>query len=255
MRAEAQKGCGTFRMVKAEAEPNERTEVVGDQPDPPNPERVEQRQHVGENLIHGVPVGRCVRPTSAAKIRRDHAVTLGKPRDDLAPLPPMLREAVQEQNRRGTRVPGLGDVHPQAGRQRDKRMGHAWKLRHVGRLRGARPCRPAGRVRRIGHHTLVLHSHRQFTTRDPRPGPWFIMDGLLGRLPVYTRSVQRTPRKRFHGSGIYLRFRQHSDFSRQSCGRRGPSSWTVSNVLGEIRGETDDVRSAASAQVSTSSKR
>lgn len=35
----------------------------------------------------------------------------------------MLREAVQEEDRRGIRVPGLGDVHPQAGRERDEGMG------------------------------------------------------------------------------------------------------------------------------------
>jgi hypothetical protein len=40
-------------------------------------------------------------------------------------LPPVLREAVQEEGRRGIRVPGLGYVHPQARRERDERMGHA----------------------------------------------------------------------------------------------------------------------------------
>ena len=100
MRPEAQEGGDTFRVVEAEPEPNERTEVVGDQPDPPKPERVEQREHVGENIAHGVPVGRRVRPTSAAQVERDHSVALGERRDDLAPLPPVLR----------------GDVHPQAGR-------------------------------------------------------------------------------------------------------------------------------------------
>jgi hypothetical protein len=154
-------------VVEAEPEPNERTEVVGDQPDPPKPERVEQREHVGENLVHGVPVGRRVRPTSAAHVGCDHAVALGERRDDLAPLPPVLREAVQEQDREGIRVPGLGYVHPQAGRERDERVGHARELRHLGRLRAARRRGPAGRVRSIGHDTLVLHSHRPI--HHPRP--------------------------------------------------------------------------------------
>jgi hypothetical protein len=53
VQAEAQKARDTFRVVEAEPEANERTEIVGDQPDPPTPERVEQREHVGENLVHG----------------------------------------------------------------------------------------------------------------------------------------------------------------------------------------------------------
>jgi hypothetical protein len=154
-------------MVEAEPEPNEHAEVVGDQPDPPKPERVEQREHVGENIAHGVPVGWCVGPTSAAQVGRDHSVALGERRDDLAPLPPVLREAVQEQNRRGIRVPGLGDVHPQAGRERDELMRNTWELRHLGRLRAARRRGPVGRVRSIGHDTLVLHSHRPIH----HPGP------------------------------------------------------------------------------------
>jgi hypothetical protein len=111
VRREAQEGGDTFWVVEAEPEPNERSEVVGDQPDPPEPERVEQREHVGENVAHGVPVGRRVGPTSAAQVGRDHSVVLGERRDDLASLPPVLREAVQEQDGRGIRVPGLGDVH------------------------------------------------------------------------------------------------------------------------------------------------
>jgi hypothetical protein len=167
VRAEAQKGGDTFGVVEAEPEPDERTEVVGDQADPPKRKLVEQREHVGENLVHGVPVGRGVRPTSAAQVGRDHAVALGERRDDLAPFPPVLREAVQEQDRRGIRVPGLGYVHPQAGRERDERMGHARELRHLGRLHAARRRWPAGRLRSIGHDTLVLHSHRPI--HHPRP--------------------------------------------------------------------------------------
>ena len=57
MRPEAQKGGDTFRVVEAEPEPNERTEVVGDQPDPPKPERVEQREHIGETWSTAYPSG------------------------------------------------------------------------------------------------------------------------------------------------------------------------------------------------------
>jgi hypothetical protein len=80
VRAEAEKGGDTFGVVEAEPVPSEDAEVVGDQPDAPKPERVEQREHVGENIAHGVPVMRCVRPTSAAQVGRDHSVALGERR-------------------------------------------------------------------------------------------------------------------------------------------------------------------------------
>jgi hypothetical protein len=80
VRAEAEKGGDTFGVVEAEPEPSEDAEVVGDQPDAPKPERVEQREHVGENIAHGVPVMRCVRPTSDAQVRRDHSIALGERR-------------------------------------------------------------------------------------------------------------------------------------------------------------------------------
>jgi hypothetical protein len=116
VRTQAQERCDALRVVVAEPEPNERTEVVGDDPHPPEPERVEQREDIGEDLPHRVPVGRRVGPASAPQIGRDRPVALGERRDDLAPLPPVLREAVQEQDGRGIRVPSLGDMHPQAGR-------------------------------------------------------------------------------------------------------------------------------------------
>jgi hypothetical protein len=80
VRAEAEKGGDTFGVVEAEPETSEDAEVVGDQPDPPKPERAEQREHVGENIAHGVPVVRCGRPTSAAQVGRDHSVALGERR-------------------------------------------------------------------------------------------------------------------------------------------------------------------------------
>jgi hypothetical protein len=92
---------------------------------------------------------------------------------------------VQEEDRRHP-GPGLGYVHPQARRERDERMGHARELRHLGRLHAARRRGRAGRVRSIGHDTLVLHSHRPI--HDPRPGagPWFIMDRPPRRVPSGT---------------------------------------------------------------------
>jgi hypothetical protein len=158
-------------VVEAEPEPNERTEVVGDQPDPPKRKLVEQREHVGENLVHGVPVGRRVRPTSAAQVGRDHAVALGERQDDLAPLPPVLREAVQEQDRRGIRVPGLGYVHPQAGRERT----NAWVTPGSSGISvGCTRPDAAGPRGALGVSvTTPLYYLRtgQFTTRDLRRGP------------------------------------------------------------------------------------
>jgi hypothetical protein len=59
-------------VVEAEPEPDDRTEVVGDEPDPPKPKRVEQREHVGENLVQGVPsAGASVQPAP----RRSGATT------------------------------------------------------------------------------------------------------------------------------------------------------------------------------------
>ena len=83
-----------------------------DEGDPAEAELVQQREHIGEDLLHGVPVSRRIGPAGAAEVRREHAVALSERRDDLAPLPPVLREPVQEQDRRGIRLAGLGDVHP-----------------------------------------------------------------------------------------------------------------------------------------------
>jgi hypothetical protein len=72
VRAEPEKGGDTFGAVEAEPETSEDAEVVGDQLDPPKPERVEQREHVGENIAHGVPsCGASVQPAP----RRSGATT------------------------------------------------------------------------------------------------------------------------------------------------------------------------------------
>ena len=72
MRAEAQKGGDTFGVVEAEPEPDERTEVVGDQADPPKRKLVEQREHVGETWSTVYPsAGASVQPAP----RRSGATT------------------------------------------------------------------------------------------------------------------------------------------------------------------------------------
>jgi hypothetical protein len=108
---------------------------------------------------------------------REHAVALGERRDDLAPLPPVLGAAVQEQDRRGIRVPGLGDVHPQASRERDERMGHARKLRHLGRLRAARRRAPWGASGASVRTPLYYIRTANSPPATCGAGPWFTMDG------------------------------------------------------------------------------
>ncbi|HEY6685272.1 MAG TPA: hypothetical protein VI094_03585 [Propionibacteriaceae bacterium] len=136
------------------------------------------REHVGENIAHGVPVGRRVRPTSTAQVGRDHSVVLGERRDDLAPLPPVLREAVQEQDRRGIRVPGLGDVHPQAGRERDERVGHTRELRHLrSAARGPTPRACGARQEYRSQHPCTTFAPANSPPATCGAGPW-LLDAL-----------------------------------------------------------------------------
>jgi hypothetical protein len=86
--------------------------VVRDQADLVEFERVQERDDVGEQLLAGVSGRRCVGPAGAAQIRADHPVALGEPRDDPAPLPPVLRPAVHAHHRLARA--GLGVVEPDA---------------------------------------------------------------------------------------------------------------------------------------------
>jgi hypothetical protein len=72
----------------------------------------------------------------------------------------VLREAVQEQDRRGIRVPVLGDVHPQAGRERDEGMGHPGSSGISVGASGVSVTTPFSYIR-----------SGQFTTRDRRREP------------------------------------------------------------------------------------
>ena len=88
------------------------TPVVCDEPHRPDVEAIQHRReiicHVGLEVVvvgSGAPAG-------TPQIRAQHAVAVSRQwRDQLVPLPPVLREAVHEHHRRPVRGPGVGDVN------------------------------------------------------------------------------------------------------------------------------------------------
>jgi hypothetical protein len=103
----------------------------------------------------------------------------GQQRDDLAPAPPVLRPAVEQEDRRGLGVAGGGDVpaaavdaHVEGARARRAVHGHERALREAGRVvddgrvaqldaRGALDDDArAGREEQRGLDQLELHHHR-----------------------------------------------------------------------------------------------
>ena len=79
-----------------------------------DPERVEQGDHVVDEDVGLVGSGRRVGPAEAAQVGHDHPPDVGQPLDDAAPLVPVLRPAVEQQQRLAGAC--LGDVHAQAAR-------------------------------------------------------------------------------------------------------------------------------------------
>jgi hypothetical protein len=100
-------------VAQAELVADEGSPVVREQVNAVELECVQQRNDVGQKLLPRVSPPRSVGPARTAQVRPDHAVVLGQPRDDLAPLPPVLGEAVEQQDR--FTVAGLGQVHAQPG--------------------------------------------------------------------------------------------------------------------------------------------
>lgn len=76
-------------------------------------EVVEQVEHVLGQLPAVVAVRGRIGPAGTAQVGGDHPVLLGEPRNDVAPLPPVLGEAVQQQDR--VAAARLGHVHAQSG--------------------------------------------------------------------------------------------------------------------------------------------
>jgi hypothetical protein len=98
---------------------------VAHERDPLESEGVEQREQVGGELLLVVARGRRRGPAEPAQVGAEHPEVLGERREDLAPLPPVLGPAVQQDERRGRGIAGLGDVDPQAaGLHVDVAVGH-----------------------------------------------------------------------------------------------------------------------------------
>ncbi len=100
-------------MVEAEQEADPAAPVVGDEIDLVDPQRVEQRDDVGGHRVLGVAVARLVGPAEAAQVGGDHAVARREQGNDVAPLPPVLRPAVEQQHGRLVAA-GVGHVEPDA---------------------------------------------------------------------------------------------------------------------------------------------
>jgi hypothetical protein len=101
-------------VVQAEEEAGQPAPVVREQLDALEAHRVEERDHVARKLLLQVAARRGVGPAHSAQVGHDEAVTIGQQGNDMAPLVPVLRPAVQQDDDLAVPVAGLGDVHPQA---------------------------------------------------------------------------------------------------------------------------------------------
>ena len=80
------------------------------------PHRVHQVEHVRGHVLLVVALGRRLGLAEAAQVGHDHAVAgIGERGDLVAPLVPVLRPAVEDQDRVAVGRAGLDHVHPQAG--------------------------------------------------------------------------------------------------------------------------------------------
>ena len=123
---------------------------MGEQADGFELEFVQERENVGELPVTRVPLGWSVSPSCAAKVRRDHAVVLGKLWDDLAPLPPVLCDFVEQHERLAPA--SLGHMHAKP-----------WKLDK------------AVLERRIRESTAALRSNQR--QREDARKNWFVLFG------------------------------------------------------------------------------
>ena len=121
--------------AEAEQESDPATPVVADEPDPVEPQGIEDGEHVVGEVLLEVAVAWSVGPTEAAQVEGDDAVALGERRDQVTPLIPMLRPTMQEQHGIVAGGVGFGDVEAQAVGV-DPVVGHAVDMRH---LLGAHP--------------------------------------------------------------------------------------------------------------------
>jgi hypothetical protein len=97
------------RLLEAELKAQDRSPVVREQMHDIDLEGVEQPHDVLEQPLTPVPVSGRFGPAGASQVRHDQPVLGLESGNDVAPLPPVLRESVEEQH--GLPATGLGDVH------------------------------------------------------------------------------------------------------------------------------------------------
>ena len=89
-----------LRVIQAEQEADQRAPVVRHHSHAVEFERIEQRDHVCDQLLGGVTGSGRIGPARASQVRGYHPIALSQGRQDLVPPPPVLRKPVQQ--RRGS---------------------------------------------------------------------------------------------------------------------------------------------------------
>ena len=97
--------------VEAEEEAGEAAPVVAGEADPLEPEPVEERDDVGRELGLQVAAARRIGPAEAAQVGAEDPVARAERADQPPPRVPVLRPAVEEDERLGIDRSGRGDVH------------------------------------------------------------------------------------------------------------------------------------------------
>jgi hypothetical protein len=112
-------------------------------------QRIQQPDGVIGEAGRRVAVAGRLAPAEAAQVRHQQPVVVAEPLDDLAPAPPVLRPAVQQQHRRP--AAGLGQVQPDRPVQV---LDVQPAVSDTGQLR--QPVVPGRRPR--NHHAAILAS-------------------------------------------------------------------------------------------------
>ena len=129
--------------------------VVADEPHALEPHGVQQREQIGCELLLLIPAARSLAPAVPAQVGGDDAEVGRERRDQVAPHPPVLRPAVDEEHRLA--LSRLGDV------QLDRAGPHPpvldpLQMGHVGRSHGAGPYRRTPQGHRLGTSTTGRRS-------------------------------------------------------------------------------------------------
>jgi hypothetical protein len=104
-----------LRRLQHRPEADPAAPVVAEQAGAVDPLRVQQREQVLDHArLAVVAVGREARPAQPAQVRDQDPVLAGQRLDHAPPAVPVLREAVQGDERRRVGGPGAGHVHAHA---------------------------------------------------------------------------------------------------------------------------------------------